>query len=105
LDRASRDGGSVDTLEQVARLYEDRLGDPDAAFLVWLTVFRREPDRPHAIQQLDRVAVRAAARREPAGEAWDDLVAEATSLARELEAAHPEAAARIWNLISRWLRE
>ncbi|HSK02409.1 MAG TPA: tetratricopeptide repeat protein, partial [Kofleriaceae bacterium] len=110
LDRASReDGGGIDTLAQVANIYEDRLGDAYAAFLVWLTVYRREPDRPHLIDQLDRTAALAAggrARPDAAGGgAWDDLVAETEALAAELEAAHPEAAARAWSLIGRWHRD
>ncbi len=102
LDRASReDGGGGATLEQVARIYDDRLGDPYAAFLVWLTAHRRDPDRPHLIEQIDRLAVRAAA----AGHPWDEIVAEARALAEELEAARPDAAARIWDLAGRWLRD
>jgi tetratricopeptide (TPR) repeat protein len=106
LDRATReDGGGVATLEQVAHLYEDKLGDASAAFLVWLTVSRRDPDRPHLIEQLDRLAVRAAGRAGPEAGAWDEVVAEAGALAAELEAAHPEAAAGVWNLIGRWHRD
>src|SRR6185436_17537623 len=105
LDRAPRAGaGGVDLLEQVAHIYEDKLDDAYAAFLVWLTVSRRDPDRPHLIEQLDRLAIRSAARRDAAA-AWDEVLAETGALAAELEAAHPEAAARVWALIGRWHRD
>jgi len=113
LDRASRAAGAADggdQLAQVAHIYEDRLGDPYAAFLVWITVFRREPERPHLIEQLDRLAAYAAGRPSTpraleAGNAWGELVAETSALAGELTAAHPEAAARVWSLVGRWLRD
>jgi tetratricopeptide (TPR) repeat protein len=96
LDRASRTG-EFEPLIAVAHLNEDKLADPGAAFLVWLTVFRREPTRAHLIEQLDRLAGRA-------GD-WNELLTETRSLAEELEPAHPGAAAQLWQMIGTWLRD
>src|SRR5262249_11088077 len=48
LDRAGRHEDPrvcVGALETVADIYEERLGDARGAFLVWLAVIRREPER------------------------------------------------------------
>jgi tetratricopeptide (TPR) repeat protein len=95
LDRASRHS-DLSTLESVAQLYEDKLGDARAAFLVWLTIFRREP-RPQLVEHLDRLA--------PMANAWDELIGECGVLAEEHEAKHPEAAASVWHVVGRWLRD
>lgn len=100
LDRASRHAdpqARIAALEAVAQMYEDKVGDARAAFLVWLAVFRREPDRPHLVDQLDRLA--------PTADAWDELVAECSALAEELAPTHPEAAASLWHLVARWSRD
>ena len=96
LDRAAREG-DTGALEAAARVYEDELGDAHAALLVWLAVIRREPEGTRALDQLDRLA-RAAG-------AWDEVLAEHAALAEELEAAHPDAAARVWHLVGRWHRD
>lgn len=96
LDRASRES-DTGALEAAARVYEEELGDAHAALLVWLAVLRREPEATHALDPLDRLA-RAAG-------AWDEVLAEHAALAEELEAAHPDAAARIWHLVGRWRRD
>jgi tetratricopeptide (TPR) repeat protein len=100
LDRASReqdDAAAVTALEAVAEMYEDKLEDMRAAFLVWLAVFRREPEREHLVEQLRRIG--------PAANAWDEILAEGSALAEELEAAHPNPAARVWQLVGVWTRD
>ncbi|MEO8705170.1 MAG: tetratricopeptide repeat protein [Kofleriaceae bacterium] len=96
LDRASHDGDPA-ALESAAQMYEDKVGDPHAAFVVWLALVRREPERPFVIDQLDRLA--------GAANDWDESIAESSALASELEGAHPEPAARIWHLVGRWQRD
>jgi tetratricopeptide (TPR) repeat protein len=96
LDRASREEDAT-ALEAVAHMYEDKLGDLRAALLVWLAVFRREPDREHLIDQIDRLAT--------AAQAWDELVTEGAALAEELEATHPGPSARVWRLVGMWTRD
>ncbi|HEY1815505.1 MAG TPA: tetratricopeptide repeat protein [Kofleriaceae bacterium] len=100
LDRASREADAaqaLSSLEAVAQMYEDKLGDARSAFLVWLAVFRRDPDRDDALDQLQRLA---AAVQDPA-----EIIAEGSALAEELDAAHPATAARVWHLVGGWSRD
>jgi tetratricopeptide (TPR) repeat protein len=100
LDRASRHEDPkerVEALMSVAHLYESKVGDGRDAFLVWLTVFRREPERPHLIEQLARLADNASHLHE--------VVAETKTLADELAASHPKVAAGLWQLLGTWQRD
>jgi tetratricopeptide (TPR) repeat protein len=81
----------------VANLYEGKTHDAEAAFIVWLTVFRREPTRPHLIEQLDRLARSVAD--------CSELVGETQKLADELAPEHPTVAAALWQEIATWLRD
>lgn len=96
LDRASRTG-DIEPLIEVAHLYEVKLADPHAAFLVWVTAMRREPERPHLVEQLDRVGAAAGLDAE--------LIGETRALAEEIEAAHPGPAAALWKLLGTWHRD
>jgi tetratricopeptide (TPR) repeat protein len=96
LDRAAK-RGELEPLMTVAHIYEAKLADPHAAFLVWLTVFRRDPERAHLIEQLDRLASHE--------ELWSELVAETRALAEELEPKHPRVAAELWQTAGKWLRD
>jgi golgin subfamily B member 1 len=96
LERADRTG-DVDALMTVAHVFEDKLGDPHAAYLVWLTVVRREPARPHLIEQLDRLAHRA--------QLDDELLDETRGLATELETKQPALAGELWQTLGKWLRD
>ncbi|HUS31870.1 MAG TPA: tetratricopeptide repeat protein, partial [Kofleriaceae bacterium] len=100
LDRASRHDDPqerVAALMAVANLYESRIGDGRDAFLVWMTVFRREPERPHLIEQLARLADNASHLHE--------VVAETHALADELAPEHPRVAANLWRLVGTWQRD
>ena len=100
LDRASREADpqqALTSLEAVAQMYEDKLGDARSAFLVWLAAFRQDPERDHVLEQLQRLA---AAAQEPA-----EIIAEGRALAEELEAGHPNVAARVWGLVAGWTRD
>ena len=96
IERASRTG-DVDSLMSAAHVYEDKLDDTHAAFLVWLTVLRREPERPHLIEQLDRLAARA--------DLYNELLVESRNLAEELEPKVPDVAADLWQHVAKWLRD
>jgi len=100
LDRASRHKDPIQrvaALEAVARMYEDKVGDPRAAFLVWLTIFRIAPDRLDIVDELARLA--------RAWHEWSELLAEGTALAEELEVRRPLAAAAVWHLVGVWTRD
>ncbi len=88
LDRAARAEDPVAALEAVAEMYEHKVGDAHAAYLVWLAVVRRAPERLAA--QLDRLAARASSRRE--------LASETGALAAEIAPEHPAIAASLWRV-------
>jgi tetratricopeptide (TPR) repeat protein len=96
LDRASRTD-DLEPLVLVAHIFEDKLDDPHNAFVVWLTVFRREPARPHLLDQLNRLAARV--------DLWNELLVETKALAEEIEPKHPNVAAEIWQTVGKWLRD
>ena len=99
LDRASRHkdpAQRIAALEAVARMYEGKVGDLRAAFLVWLTVFRIAPERVQIADELARLG--------PKARAWDEVLAEGGTLAAELE-PHPASAARVWHLVGAWTRD
>ena len=98
LDLASHEPeGRVAALESAAEILEQQLGDARAAFLVWLTVLRREPRRPGGVEALEHLASVAAA--------WQELVPELEALATELEATDGAVAARLWHQIAGWKRD
>lgn len=84
----------VAALEEAAEIYETKIEDAGAAFLVWVAVIRREPDRTGLIDALERLG--------PAASAWDDILPECEGLAEELTGEQPATAARLWQQIGRW---
>jgi len=97
VDRASREEDTrlhVAGLEAAAEVYEEKMGDAGAAFLVWMAVLRREPERAGIVDALERLG--------PAAGAWDELLPECQGLAEELEEKTPKVAARLWQQIGRW---
>ena len=100
VDRASREEDTrlhVAGLEAAAEVYEEKMGDAGAAFLVWMAVLRREPERAGIVDALERLG--------PAARAWDELLPECEGLAEELEAKSPAVAARLWQQIGLWNRD
>ncbi len=100
VDRASREEDTrlhVAGLEAAAEVYEEKMGDAGAAFLVWMAVLRREPERAGIVDALERLG--------PTARAWDELLPECEGLAEELEAKSPAVAARLWQQIGRWNRD
>jgi golgin subfamily B member 1 len=84
-------------LETAAQIYEQQLDDPRAAFLVWLTLLRREPRRPGGLEALEQLGAAAAA--------WNELLPECEALAGALDSLDGEAAARLWRQLGRWKRD
>lgn len=95
--RTEEASARVAALESAAQVYEEQLADPRAAFLVWLTVLRREPQRPGGLAALEHLGAAAAA--------WQELVPECEALAGELEPVDADAAARLWRQVGRWKRD
>lgn len=100
LERAARNDDPrvcVAALETVAEIYEQRLGDARGAFLVWMAVIRREPERSDLVDSLARLGASA--------DAWPELAPLAQGLAAELEAEAPAVAARLWRRVAEWHRD
>jgi tetratricopeptide (TPR) repeat protein len=97
LDVASRTAdpvARVKALESAARTYEEQLGDARAAFLVWVTVLRREPQRPGGLEAIEQLGSLAGS--------WQELIPDCEALAGELAPADADAAARLWRQLGRW---
>ena len=84
-------------LEAAAEVYEEKMADPGAAFLVWMAVLRREPERAGIVDALARLG--------PTAGAWDELLPELEGVAEELEAKNPAVAASLWQQIGFWNRD
>ncbi|HEU5059201.1 MAG TPA: tetratricopeptide repeat protein [Kofleriaceae bacterium] len=100
VDRASLEEDTrlhVAGLEAAAEVYEETRADAGAAFLVWMAVLRREPERAGIVDALERLG--------PAARAWDELLPECEGLAEELEEKSRPVAARLWQQIGRWNRD
>jgi tetratricopeptide (TPR) repeat protein len=87
----------VTALEHVAQIYEEKIGDARAAFLVWLTVMRRDDNPARLVEHLDRLA--------PLADAWSELAGEAQQVAEDLASTHTEAAAALFHVVGRWQRD
>jgi tetratricopeptide (TPR) repeat protein len=100
LDVAARTGDArarLGALESAAQICEEQLGDPRAAFLVWLTVLRREPRHARGLDALEQLGSEA--------RAWPELVPECEALATELDDVDEDAAAALWQRVGRWKRD
>ena len=65
----------ADILVEVARVFENELGDLPKAFTALVAAFREQPERPELTTELERMA--------SAGDLWNDLVAEFAQLAQQ----------------------
>jgi tetratricopeptide (TPR) repeat protein len=74
-------------LEDVARMYDDKLGDTRAAFLVWLAVMRADREHATALDELARLGAALPA---------DEIIDEGRALAEELDTG------AIWQLVAEW---
>jgi tetratricopeptide (TPR) repeat protein len=90
-------GVRVRALETAAQIYEEQLHDARAAFLVWVTVLRREPQRPGGIEAIEQLGSLAGS--------WQELIPDCEALAAELEPVDAAAAARLWRQVGLWKRK
>src|SRR5262249_42836484 len=67
----------ADVLVEVARVFENELGDLPKAFTALVAAFREQPERPELVTELERLA--------SAGDLWNDLVSEFAQLAQQTE--------------------
>src|SRR5262249_12628064 len=87
----------VKALESAAQIYEEELHDARAAFLVWVTVLRRDPQRPGGLEAIEQLGSLAGS--------WQELIPDCEALAGELEPVDGDAAARLWRQVGRWKRK
>ena len=84
----------VAALQQVARIYEEELGDQESAFVVLQAAFREDYAYDPVAKELERLAT--------AAHKWDELLQEYSQIVSGLEAEEPEKAADLWVKIGRW---
>jgi tetratricopeptide (TPR) repeat protein len=84
----------IDLLQEIARLYEQELGDAEAAYLVLQQALREDYSYDPVAEQLERIL--------PAVGGWDRLLSEQLSAAADLEQHAPASAADAWLRIATW---
>lgn len=84
----------IRTLQQVARIYEQELGDQESAFWVLQAAFRENYAHEETARELERLATAASK--------WEELLADYSQMVQSLEGESPDDAADLWVKIGRW---
>lgn len=84
----------IDSLGAVARIYEEELGDQDAAFVVLQAAFKEDYSHERTAKELERLA--------EATHRWEELLTDYTDVVQSLERSEPESACDLWVKIGRW---
>jgi tetratricopeptide (TPR) repeat protein len=84
----------IRTLQNVARVYEEELGDQESAFVVLQAAFREDYAQEDTARELERLATAAGK--------WEDLLAEYTAMVQGLERTEKDKACDLWVKIGRW---
>jgi golgin subfamily B member 1 len=87
----------IQILNRVARIYESKIGDQEAAFYVLQAAFKRDYTHDQTAHELERLA--------EATNRWQELLDEYTNRVNELEAEDRSSAADLWVKIGRWYAE
>ena len=87
----------VQTLHEVASIYDHKLGDQESAFYVLQAAYGRDRASEQTTRELERLAT--------AGGLWQELLEEYTKHAGELEQTDRRAAAELWLTIGSSYRE
>jgi tetratricopeptide (TPR) repeat protein len=87
----------ISLLGQVARIYEQELGDQDNAYVVLEEAFKRDFSNEEVAGELERLAT--------ATNRWQELLGEYTNQVRDLESSNRGQAADLWVKIGRWYGE
>jgi tetratricopeptide (TPR) repeat protein len=87
----------ISLLAQVAKIYEQELGDQDNAYVVLEEAFKRDFSNEDVAGELERLAT--------ATNRWQELLGEYTHQVRELESSNRGQAADLWVKIGRWYGE
>ncbi|HEY3354028.1 MAG TPA: tetratricopeptide repeat protein, partial [Polyangia bacterium] len=82
----------VDTLQSVAKIFEQNLGQPEQAFVVLQAAFREDYSNDIVAKELERLA--------SACSKWGDLLTEYTQIVQTIP--DKQTAADLWEKIGRW---
>jgi tetratricopeptide (TPR) repeat protein len=80
--------------QAVAKIYEEEMGDKEAAFVVLQAAFREDYANESTAKELERLATAAGK--------WEELLAEYSQMVAGLEAGEPDKACDLWVKIGRW---
>lgn len=87
----------ITLLGQVAKIYEEELGDQDNAYVILEEAFKRDFSHEATARELERLAT--------ATNRWQELLGEYTNQVRDLESTNRGQAADLWVKIGRWYGE
>lgn len=87
----------ISILNQVAKIYENEIGDQESAFYVLQAAFKRDYSHDETAMELERLAT--------ATNRWQELLDEYTNRVNELEREDRASAADLWVKIGRWYAE
>ncbi|HEY5946714.1 MAG TPA: tetratricopeptide repeat protein [Kofleriaceae bacterium] len=90
-------GEQITLLNQVAKIYENEIGDQESAFYVLQAAFKRDYSHDETANELERLAT--------ATNRWQELLDEYTNRVNELEREDRGAATDLWVKIGRWYSE
>lgn len=86
--------GRIQLLQQVARIYEEEMGDQESAFVVLQAAFKEDYSHESTAKELERLATAAGK--------WQELLADYTQVVAQLEHEDPQKAADLWVKMARW---
>jgi golgin subfamily B member 1 len=87
----------IQILNQVAKIYENEIGDQESAFYVLQAAFKRDYSHDETANELERLAT--------ATNRWQELLDEYTNRVNELEREDRASATDLWVKIGRWYAE
>ncbi|MFH0899347.1 MAG: tetratricopeptide repeat protein, partial [Pseudomonadota bacterium] len=93
-DHAETSTERIQLLMQVAKVYEEELGDAESAFIVLQAAFRENYSYEPVARNIERLAT--------ATGKWEELLADYSQVVAGLEAEEPAKAADLWVKIGQW---
>jgi tetratricopeptide (TPR) repeat protein len=94
VDHAAEPLDRIQLLQQVAKIYEQQMGDKESAFVVLQAAFKEDYANESTARELERLATQA--------NKWEDLLADYSHVVANLEHDDPDKAADLWVKIARW---
>ena len=94
VDHTENVADRIQLLQQVARIYEQQMGDKESAFVVLQAAFKEDYANESTSKELERLATLA--------NKWEDLLADYSHVVANLEHEDTAKAADLWVKIARW---